>query len=101
MKKLTTALLLALTGTASADVEFFEAKIRPVLVKHCYQCHSAQAEKTGKLKGGLLLDTRDGSRRGGESGPAVVPGNLKKSLLLSALRHESFEMPPQGRLGSE
>ncbi|MEO1997708.1 MAG: PSD1 and planctomycete cytochrome C domain-containing protein [Planctomycetaceae bacterium] len=80
------------------QVEFFESKIRPVLVQHCYKCHSAQAQSAGKLKGGLLLDNRAGLRRGGESGPAVVPGNLNKSLLLSAVRYEDLEMPPQGKL---
>ncbi len=75
--------------------EFFETKIRPVLVAECYQCHSA---KSKELKGGLLLDTREGSRRGGDSGPAVVPGVLDESLMLTALRHESFEMPPDKKL---
>jgi hypothetical protein len=77
---------------------FFEKKIRPVLVKQCYSCHSAKAAKTGKLKGGLQLDTRVGIRKGGESGPAVVPGDLKKSEIIDALRHESFKMPPKGKL---
>jgi hypothetical protein len=80
------------------QIEFFESKIRPVLVQHCYKCHSAQAQSAGKLKGGLLLDNRAGLRRGGESGPAVVPGNLNKSLLLSAVRYEDLEMPPKGKL---
>ena len=74
---------------------FFEKKIRPVLVEHCYKCHSANSEK---VKGGLLVDTREGIRKGGESGPAVVPGNLKGSLLISALKHDDFEMPPKGML---
>jgi hypothetical protein len=63
-----------------AQVEFFETKIRPVLVEHCYKCHSAQA---AKLKGGLRLDTRDGLRKGGDSGPAIVPGDPAGSLLLN------------------
>jgi len=78
--------------------EFFESRIRPVLVQHCYKCHSAEANRADKLKGGLLLDDREGMRRGGESGPAFVPGNTKQSLLLSALRHEDREMPPKGKL---
>jgi hypothetical protein len=81
-----------------AAAEFFEKKIRPVLVEKCYACHSAEAAKSNKLKGGLLLDTREGALLGGESGPAVVPGNVEESLLISALRHESFEMPPTGKL---
>lgn len=80
---------------APADVEFFEKRIRPVLVKHCYECHSAESKN---VKGGLLLDTRDGIRAGGETGPAVVPKKIDGSLLLEALRYESFEMPPAGRL---
>src|SRR5437762_2522130 len=78
-----------------AEVEFFEKKIRPVLVEHCYKCHSADAKK---VKGGLLLDTRDGLRTGGESGPAVVPGKPHESLLLKAVRYEEHEMPPAGKL---
>ena len=77
------------------DLEFFEKKIRPVLVKHCYECHS---EKSKELGGKLLLDTRAGSRKGGESGHAVVPGDIKESLLLNALRFEDFEMPPEEAL---
>ncbi|GAB4156145.1 MAG: PSD1 and planctomycete cytochrome C domain-containing protein [Planctomycetaceae bacterium] len=80
------------------ELAFFEKKIRPVLVQHCYSCHSAKAAKTQKLKGGLLLDSRAGIRKGGESGPAVVPGDVKKGELLPALKHETFEMPPKGKL---
>ena len=80
------------------DVEFFEKKIRPVLVKHCYSCHAADAKK---IQGGLLLDTRAGIRQGGDSGAAVEPGSLDESLLLEAIRYESFEMPPKGRLPEE
>src|SRR5687768_14719278 len=59
------------------QVAFFEKNIRPVLADKCYKCHSAQSEK---VKGGLLLDTREGIRQGGDTGHAVVPGNLKESL---------------------
>ena len=78
--------------STAEGLDFFEKKIRPVLVEHCYKCHSASSEK---VKGGLLLDTREGIRKGGESGHAVVPGNLKESLLISALKHDDFEMPPK------
>ncbi|MCA9203560.1 MAG: PSD1 domain-containing protein, partial [Planctomycetales bacterium] len=78
-----------------AEIDFFESKIRPVLVRHCYECHSAEG---GEVKGGLRLDTRDAIRRGGDSGPAVVPGDVDGSLLIDAVRYESFEMPPTGRL---
>lgn len=88
--------------TASAEqkptpeaIEFFEARIRPVLLKHCYECHSSESKG---VKGGLLLDTRAATRKGGDSGAAVVPGNVDESLLIGALRHESFEMPPSGKL---
>jgi hypothetical protein len=76
------------------QLDFFEKKIRPVLTDRCYKCHSEKAEK---VKGGLLLDTREGIRHGGDSGPAVVPGNLKDSLLIEAIHYGSKDtaMPPQ------
>jgi hypothetical protein len=98
------ALLLAGTTVSAADapspegVKFFESKIRPVLIEHCYQCHSTVSLKAGKLQGELLLDSRDGIRKGGESGPAVVPGDVKASSLIAAIRHETFEMPPKSKL---
>jgi len=76
-------------------LDFFEKKIRPVLVKHCYECHSSNSKI---LRAKLLLDTRDGMRKGGESGPAVVPGKPDEGALLGALEHEDFEMPPKGKL---
>lgn len=81
-------------STAAEDVAFFEMRIRPVLVAHCYECHSA----AGKIEGQLQLDHREGLRKGGESGPAVTPREPDKSLLLQALRHESLKMPPAGKL---
>lgn len=79
------------------DMAFFESKIRPVLVEKCYKCHS---ETSSKVRGGLLLDTREGIRRGGEHGPAVVPGNLSKSLLVTAIHHTDPDtaMPPKEKL---
>ncbi|QDU97399.1 PSD1 and planctomycete cytochrome C domain-containing protein [Lignipirellula cremea] len=82
----------------AAGLELFEKQIRPVLVAQCYQCHSAEAEQAGKLKAGLRLDTREGLLQGGESGAAIVPGNTRKGLLLSALRYEDLEMPPKQKL---
>ena len=79
-------------------LDFFESKIRPVLVRHCYKCHSAKAASTKMLKGGLQVDTRAGIRKGGETGPAVVPGQPKKSLLVAALKHDGLEMPPKAKL---
>jgi hypothetical protein len=82
----------------AAGLEFFEQKIRPVLVRECYSCHSAAARKD---KGGLKLDTRAGLLTGGDSGPAVVPGKPTESLLLKALRHDELAMPPKGKLPDE
>ena len=81
-----------------AEEAFFEQRIRPVLVKHCYKCHSGEAKS---VKGGLRLDTRALSREGGDSGAAIVPGDVEKSLLVRALRQEDFEMPPSGRLAND
>jgi len=80
---------------ADEDVDFFENRIRPLLVQHCYECHSASS---AEVQGGLRLDSRAAIRKGGESGPAVVPGKVSESLLLEAVRHESFEMPPDKKL---
>jgi mono/diheme cytochrome c family protein len=80
---------------APEEIAFFEQKVRPVLIAHCHECHSVEAKK---LKGGLLLDSRAGWQRGGDSGlPAVVPGNPDESLLIRAVRHadEDLAMPPK------
>lgn len=74
---------------------FFETKIRPVLVEHCYECHSAGSKS---LRGGLRVDHRDGLLKGGDTGAAVIPGDADRSLLLEALRHEGLEMPPKQKL---
>jgi hypothetical protein len=84
-----------IAGSSDEGVEFFESRIRPLLVKNCYECHSAQAKE---LQGKLRLDSREALRRGGESGPAVVPGDAPGSLLVRALRYEDHEMPPKGKL---
>ncbi len=80
-----------------AGAEFFEKKIRPVLVEHCFSCHSAKAEK---LKGNLLLDSRAGLLKGGALGPAVVPGQPEKSRLIRAIRYKdvALQMPKRGKL---
>ena len=80
---------------SSAQIEFFESKIRPVLIRECYECHAAEAKS---IQGGLSLDSRAALLKGGDSGPAIVPGNAKESLLVQALKQESFEMPPKGKL---
>ena len=75
---------------------FFEKSIRPVLVKECYSCHSAESEK---VKGGLRLDTRVGLRQGGDNGPSLISGNAAKSLLVKALKHvDDLAMPPKKKL---
>jgi hypothetical protein len=73
--------------------EFFEQRIRPLLADHCYECHSKYA---GKLKGGLSLDTQQGLLKGGDTGPAIVPGDPEKSLLIKAVRStdKGLQMPP-------
>ncbi len=76
-----------------AGIKLFREQIEPVLAEHCYACHSAQAKE---LQGGLRLDSRQGARRGGDTGPAVIPGKPAKSLLLQAIKHENgYEMPPK------
>jgi hypothetical protein len=82
---------------SAADIEFFEKKIRPLLHKRCYTCHSTDAKK---LRGGLRLDSQAGLFTGGDSGPAVVAGQVEKSLLIDSVRYgaDSFQMPPKGKL---
>ena len=81
------------------SIEFFEKQVRPILVQRCYECHSAQSKEP---KGGLRLDSRAASIQGGDTGPAVVPGDLKESLLVDAIEtNELYEMPPKGKLPAE
>jgi len=77
-------------------IQFFEKKIRPLLAENCFKCHSTESEK---LKGGLLLDSRDGLLKGGESGLAIVPGDPEKSLLIKAVRYtdKDLQMPPKNK----
>lgn len=72
---------------SAADAEFFERKIRPILVSECYECHGAQ-----KPKGGLRLDYRDGWMKGGESGPVIIPGKANESLLIQSIQHTHSEL---------
>jgi hypothetical protein len=94
-----TTLVVCVGGTKAAEpalpadqLAFFEKSVRPILVKECYGCHSSSAKEPG---GGLLLDSRDGLKKGGKRGRAVVPGEPDKSLLIKAVRHESdgLKMP--------
>ncbi len=84
-------------AASAADLDFFEKRVRPLLVQRCFECHSAKAEK---LKGGLLLDSREAILTGGDSGPAAVSGDVEKSLLVQAIRYdnENVQMPPAGKL---
>jgi len=77
-------------------LKFFENKIRPVLVKQCVECHGEK-----KQKGGLRLDSKAGMLRGGESGPAIAPGKIDESMLIEAIKYESYEMPPSGKLADQ
>src|SRR5262245_52202885 len=75
------------------SVDFFEMRVRPVLVEHCYKCHSVESKKR---KGDLWLDSRVGILEGGKSGPALVPGDPEKSRLIEAIRYRNpdLQMPP-------
>src|SRR3954468_1460752 len=99
---LTALLLLACGRHTTADdpaAEFFEKQVRPILVARCYECHS---DKAAKLKGGLRLDSRAAALKGGDTGPAVVPGKPKESLLIEAINYgELYQMPPKSRLPAE
>ena len=79
------------------QLDFFESKIRPVLVQHCYECHSAKAKK---LKADLHLDSRAGMLTGGDLGPALIPGQPEKSRIIEAISHKNVDlkMPPKYRL---
>ena len=88
---LTASATLAEESLSTEEVQFFETKIRPVLVRECYGCHSSKA---GNVRGGLRLDTKERMLLGGATGPAIVPGNLEESWLYNAMTHQDFVMPP-------
>lgn len=81
----------------TAAIEFFEKSVRPLLVAHCYECHSGQ-----ERQGGLQLDFREAVLKGGDSGPAILPGDPEKSLLIQAVHYKNpdMQMPPKGALSS-
>src|SRR5688500_10552598 len=85
---------------SAAQVEFYEKKIRPLLAENCYQCHSTRAKR---VKGGLLLDSRAGLWRGGESGAVVVAGDPDKSSLIRAVQYAdpTLQMPPDQKLAAK
>ena len=93
-------LLFCLTAHGKEDLtpeqlEFFEKKIRPVLVEHCYECHAAGSKI---IQAGLRVDHRAGLLKGGDSGASIVPNEPERSAILKALRYEDAEMPPKGKL---
>ena len=92
---LTASVALAEESLSTEELQFFEKKIRPVLVRECYGCHSSSA---GNVRGGLRLDTKERMLLGGATGPAVVPGDLEESWLYNAMTHQDFVMPPKRKL---
>jgi hypothetical protein len=82
----------------SSQLEFFEREVRPLLSEHCYSCHSGTSEK---LQAGLRVDSRTALLSGGDSGPAIVSGDADASMFIEAVRYESYEMPPKGKLPDE
>lgn len=100
---LTAMLTLAVNSTcllaqseSPKQVKFFEEKIRPLLARHCYECHGIKAQKNG-----LRIDSIDALLKGGDSGRAIVPGKPDESLLIAAVNYNGFEMPPKGKLTTQ
>jgi len=89
------AIAPAPASISAADLQFFETRVRPILVDRCYKCHSHDADK---IKGGLMLDTREGMLHGGDTGPAIAPGKPEDSLLVDAISYKDadLQMPPKG-----
>lgn len=87
-------------GADDHGVQLFESRVRPVLVGHCYRCHSAEAEEA---KAGLLVDGRETWLKGGDSGPVLVPGQPEQRRQIEAVRYASpdLKMPPRRRLSDE
>ena len=89
-------LIRGLAEAPPDGADFFAKNIQPLFKEHCYKCHSHGADK---IKGGLVLDSLDGALTGGDTGPAIVPGDPAKSLLITAVgyRDEDLQMPPKGK----
>src|SRR5215472_1511248 len=95
MRKAALAILMATAGPAlcSDAADFFETRVRPVLAKNCYACH------TDAKMGGLQLDSREHALKGGKGGPVIVPGDPEKSRMVEAVRQTGkLKMPPSGKL---
>src|SRR5438445_911094 len=97
------AVLFALSAGAAGgeptpqQIEFFEKRVRPLFVNHCSECHGE-----GRSKGGLRLTSGETVRRGGDSGPAIVPGKPDESLLIEAVAHRGeIKMPPKEKLADD
>ena len=90
--------LAAAAEPTSAQTAFFEKSIRPALVQYCYDCHS---EETGKTRGGLLLDTREGMLRGGDNGNALAGDSYRGSLFWEAINWQGLEMPPKEKMPAQ
>ncbi len=82
-------------ATDASDLEFFERRVRPLLAKHCFACHGAEIDTP---HGNLRVDQRSGLMKGGSRGPAIVPHRPDESLLIRAVRGDSIQMPPGGKL---
>src|SRR5689334_5119444 len=92
--------LASSAAAADLDPAFFETHVRPVLVERCYKCHSSTSPK---LKGGLRLDSLEGMLKGGDTGPAIVPGKPEESRMVVAIGYKDpdLQMPPKGKLTDE
>jgi cytochrome c553 len=93
--RLSADVVAAAPAPSGPDLQFFETRIRPLLADRCYKCHSRDADK---IKGGLMLDTREGMLHGGDTGPAITPGKPEDSLLIDAVSYKDadLQMPPKG-----
>ena len=101
MKNLGIFLMLSLASSslfAQEKLAYFETHIRPALVKYCYECHS---EETGKTKGGLLLDTKEGMLQGGDNGNVLAGDPYTKSLFWEAINWDDLEMPPKKQMPAQ
>ena len=94
MLSLACSCLFAQEKLSQEKLAYFETRIRPALIKYCYECHS---EETGKTKGGLLLDTRQGMLQGGDNGNVLAGDPFTKSLFWEAINWTDFEMPPKSK----
>ncbi|MED5449027.1 MAG: DUF1549 domain-containing protein, partial [Planctomycetota bacterium] len=87
----------AAPGPSAKDLEFFEKRVRPLLIRRCHKCHS---DKSKPIAGGLKLDRSAAIRQGGDSGAAIAPGRPNASLLIEAVRYTNadLQMPPKSKL---